>query len=268
MNNDLKPLISAVSLLILGIGLFAVMRHLPIPTVPFPALTSGVVMCLLLLGLSRYFVQRDGNTLSSVNLYPNRGTFKRFVVGFTIGTCIAGSMLVALFTTTDLVLTFVNEQSFAMFILASFIIVPLALMEEILFRGYAFFQMTKKLNIRIVILLTAIAFALYHYNENTSLYSVLLGPGIWGVVFGVAAFLSNSVAVPLGIHVAANFSQAIVGMNRYVDPMWRFDAEVLVQQEVQQIESVGLTMQFVLLVGAILILEYRLYKAKKYKLER
>jgi len=39
-----------------------------------------------------------------------------------------------------------------------------------------------------------------------------LGPGLWGLVFGLGAFWSKGIALPTGIHVALNLSQHIVGM--------------------------------------------------------
>jgi len=257
-----KNSVMSLVFLLLGMSLFVIFTSVPLPTVPFPMGLFGLMMCALLLGLSKLFLHFENRSLSEVNLVPDSGTAYRFIIGFSIGAVIVGCMLLAVFSLTNVSLTRSPDQFLVPFLLSSLVIVPLALMEEILFRGYPFFRLSNQIHIRWVILITAVMFGLYHLNDNTSLISVLLGPGVWGLVFGVAAYISRSIAVSLGIHVAANFLQAIFDMNQNVSAMWKLSLIEDTTQYIIDVETLGLIMQLVLLVGSVIALEMYLKKQK------
>ena len=167
-------------------------------------------------------------------------------------------MLIALFTLTDLGIERNEAQTWLPFIFASMVFIPLALMEELLFRGYPFFRLAQLINIRWVLLITAILFALYHYNGSQNIGFLLLGPGIWGVTFGVAAYLSKSIAVPLGIHISANVLQAVFGLKTDYNPMWIVTKNIDPLTTNINPEHIGFIMQIILLIISVIILEVAL----------
>lgn len=91
-------------------------------------------------------------------------------------------------------------------------IIPLAMMEEIAFRGKAFRLLEQAVGIWVAQLLMATAFALFHLSANYTLTEAFTGPFLWAFIFGVAALWTRNIAVSTGIHVAANAWQALLGM--------------------------------------------------------
>jgi membrane protease YdiL (CAAX protease family) len=102
----------------------------------------------------------------------------------------------------------------------------------------------------------ALLFALYHVAGGQSVASSFIGPGIWSFVFGTAALLSKGIAMPTGIHFAANLLQAAFGMKEFPS-IWTIDlANNITQQSQQRIEWVGNSIQIVLLVAVLVVMYF------------
>ena len=92
------------------------------------------------------------------------------------------------------------------FLLVTMPLIPLAFMEELAFRGYPLEILKNRIGIRASIFITSILFALYHLANGWTIESSFLGPAIWGLIFGLAAIYSKGIAMPTGIHYAANLT--------------------------------------------------------------
>jgi len=132
--------------------------------------------------------------------------------GIGIGAAIFMAVILALVVLSDmkLVSNFDQWNPASLFWLLS--IVPLALMEEIAFRGYPFQKLNEAFGLWPTQVLVAIAFAGYHIIQGWNPQVAFLGPGIWAFVFGLAAVKSQGIAVPSGIHVSLNLFQILLGM--------------------------------------------------------
>ena len=261
MQNSIKSTLPSLTFLLLGMLFFFLLSVVSLPII-VSKFVFAVIAIVSLYYMSKAFLRFENISLTVVNLLPNRGTLIRLGFGLMIGTIIVGAMLIALFTLTDLGIERIKTQAMLPFLFASLVIVPLALMEELLFRGYAFFRLSQILNIRWVLLITAVLFALYHYNGSQNIGTLLLGPGIWGVAFGVAAYLSNSIAVPLGIHISANFLQALFGLKPHFISLWSVIDNTSSTITSINPENLGLIMQLLVLIISIVALESAL-KIKK-----
>ena len=261
MKIKFKSILPSMTFLFIGLLYFLAIRTLPI-TVP-PELNNtlimGLITCVILFLLSKKMLRYENIKLSVVHLIPNKATFMRLFIGLFIGAGIVGTMLFALFTLTNLNLDRLESQTMAPFLLAASVFIPLALMEELLFRGYPFFRLTQTINIRWVLLMTSILFALYHYDGTSNISSLLLGPGIWGITFGVAAYLSKSIAVPLGIHISANVLQALFGLKSGYVPMWEVTQSTNITTTIEP-DQLGIAMQFILLILTLIVLEFSINK--------
>ncbi|MHB8579778.1 MAG: CPBP family glutamic-type intramembrane protease [Ignavibacteriaceae bacterium] len=82
-------------------------------------------------------------------------------------------------------------------------IVP-AICEEVMFRGYIQRSFEFKLKPFWAALITAVFFGIYHFNP----YGLLPLIGL-GFYFGYAAYMSNSIAVPMSLHFFNNFTAVI-----------------------------------------------------------
>jgi membrane protease YdiL (CAAX protease family) len=90
----------------------------------------------------------------------------------------------------------VFEASFIIFVVA---VVP-AFCEEIFFRGFVQKSFEYKFKPIWSILLTALFFGIYHFNPYGLFALIALG-----VYFGFAAYLSNSILIPIILHFINNF---------------------------------------------------------------
>ena len=73
----------------------------------------------------------------------------------------------------------------------------------------------------------------------------------------MTAYLSNIMALPLGIHMAANLLQQILGFKPDMTPMWFINISNE-NQGVIAVETLGVSMQIMLLVVSLLVLEVAL----------
>jgi membrane protease YdiL (CAAX protease family) len=92
----------------------------------------------------------------------------------------------------------------AILVIAVVAVVP-ALCEETMFRG--FIQKSFELRIKPVwaALITAIFFGLYHFNPYGMIPLIILG-----FYFGFAAYMSNSILIPMSLHFINNFIAIMV----------------------------------------------------------
>jgi membrane protease YdiL (CAAX protease family) len=95
----------------------------------------------------------------------------------------------------------IPEGMLVIFVIA---VVP-ALCEEVMFRGFIQRSFEFKMKPFRAALLTAVFFGLYHFNP----YGILPLIGL-GLYFGWAAYMSNSIFVPIVLHFVNNFSAVII----------------------------------------------------------
>lgn len=98
----------------------------------------------------------------------------------------------------------VNSFLEGLFVIGVIAVVP-AVCEEVMFRGFV--QKSFELKIKPVwaILITSVFFGLYHFNP----YGIVPLIGL-GIYFGFAAYMSNSILVPVILHFLNNFIAVIL----------------------------------------------------------
>ncbi len=260
MKATIQPIIPSLAFLLIGMTTFFVLGQVSLPPIFAGRLMSGIVLSLLLFILSAAFLRFDRNLLRQFHLIPNLTSINRLIAGLFIGALIAGAMIGALFIFTDLSIARIQEVSLMAFVVSTLAIIPLALMEELLFRGYPLFKLFNDLNPRWAILMTSVLFGLYHYNDSQTIFGVLMGPGVWGVVFALAAYISKSIAVPLGIHISANLLQSVFGLKTHYSSLWSI--ENIESVNLASINNFGLAMQVILLILALVVMEWFLRQKK------
>jgi membrane protease YdiL (CAAX protease family) len=95
----------------------------------------------------------------------------------------------------------VFEGSFIVFVVA---VIP-ALCEETLFRGLVQKSFEQKLGPLWSIMITALFFGIYHFNPYGLIPLIALG-----IYFGYAAYVSDSIFVPMSLHFTNNFLSVLV----------------------------------------------------------
>ncbi|RYZ22331.1 MAG: CPBP family intramembrane metalloprotease [Chitinophagaceae bacterium] len=126
-------------------------------------------------------------------------------------------------------------------------LVFLAWMEEAAFRGYPFRLLRQRYGLLRTQAIVAAAFAAYHILMGWHPLQALAGPGVWSVLFGVAAARSRGIALPTGLHLGVNVLQALLGgFAGYASP-WVVETGT----DPQGIQLAGLAAQAVILLLSV-----------------
>jgi len=93
-----------------------------------------------------------------------------------------------------------------------------AVLEELLFRGFVFQRLVDGLGAPAALLLTASLFAIAHWGnpgmEGSTLVSATIDNGLGAILLGLAWLRTGSLALPIGIHFGWNWTQgALLGFD-------------------------------------------------------
>ena len=224
----------------------------------------AILITIVALLLTYLAVKKDGKTFKQVGFYLDKKTPSRFVIGFLIGAVIAVVMLVIVINFSSLSISFNNESNIPGVLIWLLAFFPLAYMEEIIFRGYAFTKINSSVGIWPAQILLALLFTWYHDFTGASFLMQLIGPGVWAFVYGIAAILSKGIALPTGLHMALNVVLALVGQKDGKEGVWSLEYVSAITPVLKtQTENIGLVLQICILAIAILLTEY--YRRNKQK---
>lgn len=262
MKNNLIQTLRALILPIIFIGIIIILNLLPIQFNKYES--GGVIATSIAFFITYLALKKDKKRFKDIGFQWERKTPVRFMVGFFIGISITMLMLTVMIYSSNLEIIYdanANIPSILFWLLAFF---PLAYMEEIIFRGYAFIKITKNTGLWPAQILLAILFAWYHDFTGFTFFNQLLGPGIWALIFGVSAIWSKGIAFPTGLHMAINVVLALVGEKDKRHALWTIEyAQETTPIVLAQTEKIGIISQLcILIIGIILTEYYRRYKLK------
>jgi hypothetical protein len=211
----------------------------------------GVFDALLLIWI---FLRVEKESFKNIGLSWERNTLPKFLAGLLIGTLIMVIALLVLTGFTSLQFkrssNVIQPMTWVMYLL---VIIPLALMEELAFRSYAFLKLNAAYGLWWAQFIVAIAFALYHVLSGWSWQISFLGPFAWAFVFGLAAIASRGIALPTGIHIALNFLQMLTGIKPDKQSLWILDLQQNHSASAQaKVDMVGILFQISVLITAVL----------------
>lgn len=180
------------------------------------SLVWGVSCSLLLLALTRYFLLRDRRSWAEIGLRWAPSSALRFLSGLAFGFALYLSIL----GVTSLVIAPISVEAArtppwttVLLILATYL--SLGVMEELGFRAYTFWTLTGSLGPGITQVIVAAAFAASHLLYGWAWATVFLGVLPSAFLFGVAAWVTRGLALPLGIHIAMNLARWAAGETEY-----------------------------------------------------
>jgi uncharacterized protein len=170
----------------------------------------GIVVQLIISWILLYvFTKRN---LFVLGITPVRTRCLQFFVGF-----IFTGVLCALIQYIDSLLTNTqwNLNSSVSFVAATNFLwwnIKSVVFEELIFRGALLFIAIQKLGARKGIILSAIAFGIYHWfsygviGDIVSMSVVFIMTSITGLVWALAFLKTESIALPIGLHLGWNFT--------------------------------------------------------------
>ncbi len=260
-----KSIILAILFPLLWILSINLIYFLPIQVAEdFKWFIAGILGSILALLITYIYLRIDKSSFKQIGLLWDSKTLKFFTKGIFIGSLITIIMLGILIMFSDLEIIRNKDANIPMALFWMLAFIPLAFMEELAFRGYAFIKLTKLIGLRYTIIITSILFAYYHDASGATFAHQLLGPGIWGIIYGVCAIWSDGLAVPTGIHVAANIIQGALGMKDDKYAIWIIDYSTEATEAMQtQTNNLGLGIQVLLLIFGIFITEWYIRVRKK-----
>jgi len=227
----------------------------------FERLAHGVIGTLAAFFATVLFLRIDRNRFSSIGLTFERNTVVKFLVGVITGVVIMGLLAMSVIYFTNVEIKVNQESNLLHFLLVTAPLLPLAFMEELGFRAYPLQILKDRIGIRLSIIITSILFGLYHIVNGWSIASSFYGPAVWGLIFGLAAIYSKGIAMPTGIHYAANLTTSAFGAKNTIASIWTVTQpdEAIVKHE--GIDWSTILPSLVLLIFAAICIE--LYMRRK-----
>ena len=212
MGSKLKIISKATLFCILFTGLFVVLSF---SKTSFPAsyerLSHGVIGTIAAFLVTIVFLKYDKKRFSDIQLYFDKRTIGKFFVGIAIGVVLMGLLATGVMYFTDVSIEPNQKANIFRFFIMTSPLILLALCEELGFRAYPLQILKNKVGMRLSIVITSVLFALYHIVNGWTISSSFFGPGVWGLLFGLAAIYSNGIALPTGIHYAINLTTSAFG---------------------------------------------------------
>lgn len=159
-----------------------------------------------------YFTKNEQGENSIIDGLGIKNRLIDIVIGLSIGILIISlGYLILLFLDEIIFENFRFDMSG--FLLTILIFVFVAIMEEVLIRGYVLRNLMISFNKYVALILSSILFAIMHgFNPNIDLFS-LINLFIAGILFGITYIYTNNLWFPIALHFSWNFTQAILGFN-------------------------------------------------------
>ena len=169
----------------------------------------GILVAIAISWLLLYLIEKKN--ILVLGFLPIGKRIKQFLIGFLItGTlCVFDQYLETFLKSSTWVL---NENITGGIILKSFWWdVKSVLTEELIFRGALLYILIQKIGSRKSILISAIAFGIYHWfsygvlGNLMAMILVFIGTGIMGYAWAWAFSKTKSIMLPFGLHLGWNF---------------------------------------------------------------
>lgn len=220
-NSKARYILKAFLFCVVFTGLFFILSS-ALSSAPrgFERLAQGTIGTVAALLTTLLFLKFDRKKFSAIGLIFERATLVRFFAGVLAGIPLMGLLALSVMYFSHLTIEVNPGSSVFHFLLMTAPLLPLALMEELGFRAYPLEILKHKVGIRLAIIITSVLFALYHVAIGWSVASSFYGPAVWGLVFGLAAIYSKGIALPTGIHYAANLTTSAFGAKDTTASIW------------------------------------------------
>lgn len=197
------------------------------------------------------FTKWDKLQLKDVGVIPGKLTLKRFIIGFGVGLSMAMCQIVLVSLFGHLTLSFTPHFGIQMLILSIFLYFLVAVREELVFRTYMLCSLNHKFNVIIALGVMIILFIFEHIIAGATWKMAIIGSGLGGLLFGIAAVKTKGIALSIGLHTAWNFGQWLFG---FKDQTGIWHANIDKGYELQT-ENFGLiAFAFVMLTAILIVL--------------
>lgn len=255
MKNKFIHISTALILPIAFIIALIFMNIIPLPSIDKYGFGSLIALAISIF-ITYLWLKKSKQSFKEAGITWERKTLKKFLIGFIIGIGITILLLAITFYFSELKLVYNKESNISWILLWLLAFLPLAFMEEIIFRGPAFIKINNKVGIWPAQILFALLFTWYHDFTGLTFLDQLLGPGIWALIYGIAAISTKGLAFPTGLHMAINVVLAIVGQKDDRHAVWNIELAKELTEMQYQPDTIGLILQISILIIGIILTEY------------
>lgn len=170
----------------------------------------GILIALFVSWVFLHFFEKKN--LLALGFLPIAKRLKEFLIGFIITAilCTGVQYLEITLKSSDWVF---NENSTIKNVIQFFWWdFKSVLTEELIFRGALLYLLISKLNAEKGVLISAIAFGIYHwfsfgiFGQIIPMIVVFIGTGLMGYAWAMAFSKTQSIAMPVGLHLGWNFT--------------------------------------------------------------
>jgi uncharacterized protein len=223
----------------------------------------GILVALAISWLLLFLIERDN--ILALGFLPIVKRLKQFLIGFLITgiICVLVQYLESYLKSSTWIL---NKDITSGIILKSFWWdFKSVLTEELIFRGALLYILIQKIGSRKSILISAIAFGIYHWFSYEVLGNVMamilvfIGTGLMGYAWAWAFSKTKSIMLPFGLHLGWNFIYNTIFSKGPLGEL------VLISNGGNELTDWALVLNFVsgLVIVPILVLIYVRYFLKK-----
>jgi membrane protease YdiL (CAAX protease family) len=239
-------------------GFIQMAAAIPVPPTLSKYLFWAVIVSIFTWVLTHVFLKIEHKTLADIGIDKFNQLSKNLIWGLLWGIVLMTIMYGTMFALTNLAASKNPNTLVLDFLLHSIpVIFFLALMEELIFRGYAMFKLRQAIGIRGALYTTSVLFGLYHGLS----FDAAFGPAMFGLLFGLMALWSKSLVLPTIFHFSVNWIQTLFGMKtQYTQGLY----ELSLNENIQRLpaETVGITLSVLLGVIGLVLIEVYIKKIK------
>lgn len=185
-----------------------------------PEVVVGVVATLATLLLTAAFLRWDGLRFVDLGLAPDGRTPLRFAMGVLVGLALVAAHMGLLSVVGRVRWLPVESVDPGRVALAVAGYALLASREEVAFRGYPLRRLASGFGPWAAQILVVMVFIAEHRLGGATWSNAIIGSGLGGLVFGMAALATRGLALPIGLHAAWNVGDWARG-GKGVDGVWR-----------------------------------------------
>lgn len=168
------------------------------------ALAGSVLLTLL-------FARWEGLNLKEAGILPDSKSFRRVITGFMIGLSLPFLQVIIVLASGHVTLILSPRISLLMLTGNLLLFVLVAFREELAFRGFPLRALERSGGKWLALVAITILFIIEHRISGWTWPRALVGSGLGGLLYGLAALKTKGIALSTGLHSAWNFGQWLLG---------------------------------------------------------
>jgi len=222
--------------------------------------STVILSSLLTFELVILFTGWEKLKCEQAGIVPGKSTFKRFAIGFLIGLSMAVlQVLISLcFAHKHLDVAINPTMNIGIMITNLLLYFFVAFREELVFRSYSLRALDYSIKAVAALSVIVVLFILEHIVAGMDWKTAIIGSGLGGILFGLAALRTKGLALPIGLHFAWNFGQWCTG---FKNETGIYKAVVEKGYELQ-VERIGLWAFIIVMCMAIILVLFLTSKSR------